>query len=172
MADIATVWDAANARGDWLLPVAAFAFARDAAGNLIIGADGRAVPLDPRAGEPADGLTAGGDIATAVLISIFTDAAAEPDDGQEGDPRGWWGDPTIGSRLWLRHRAKQTPATLLLARADIEAACAWLIADGVAAAVDVTTEWTRPGVLGAQVIVRRTAGPDVAVGFEWAWRDL
>lgn len=175
MADIATLWDPAAGRGDWGLPGPTFAFARDAGGAPIVGAAGAALSLDSAGGLPGTGLVSGNDIETAVLISIFTDAAAEPDDqipDASSDPRGWWGDPTIGSRLWLRLRAKQTAQTLLLVKADIEAALAWLIADDVAAAVEVTTEWRARGALGAAIIVRRRDGSTVAVAFEWAWKDL
>ena len=141
MADIATIWDPATNRGDWSVPGTTFAFATDATGRPIIGPDGFAVPAARGGAEPGAGLVSGRDIETAVLISIFTDAEADPDDvipdGTQ-DPRGWWADPTMGSKLWLLQRAKHTPATLLTAIAYLKQALAWLTADGVAANVAVT----------------------------------
>lgn len=175
MADIATIWNPAVGRGDWALPSPTFAFAQAADGTPIVGANGAAFSLGSLGSLPSAGLVSGSDIETAVLISIFTDAAADVDDqlpDASSDLRGWWGDPSIGSRLWLRLRAKQTPQTLLLVKADIEAALAWLITDDVAAAVEVETEWTARDALGVAVTVRRRDGSTVAVAFEWAWKDL
>jgi phage gp46-like protein len=106
-------------------------------------------------------LASGNDIVTAVLISLFTDAEAHPDDvipDGSGDPRGWWGDDDttrIGSRLWLIERAKRTDATLELAKGYIEEALQWLIDDGAVDSVDVYVEWTRAHTLGARVTVYR-----------------
>ncbi len=102
MSDTTTLWDVANARGDWSM-----------SGAL---------------------LTSGHDLQTAVLISLFTDRIAEPDDvipDGSNDPRGWWGDEfstvKIGSRLWLLTRAKQTQATLQRAYDYILQALQWMI---------------------------------------------
>lgn len=92
---------------------------------------------------------------TAVIVSLFTDRRAEADDEiPDGgdDRRGWWAD-SIGSRLWLLARAKETPDTLARARAYAIEALQWLIDDGVATAVDVTAEWVRHGVLALRVAV-------------------
>lgn len=93
---------------------------------------------------------------TAVIVSLFTDRRAEPDDeipDGSGDRRGWWADPTLGSRLWLLARAKETPDTLARARAYAIEALQWLVDDGVATAVDVTAEWARRGVLGLRIAI-------------------
>lgn len=168
--DIATIWDAANSRGDWAVPAPA-AFLLDGAGRPVVGADGFAIAAAPT---PAGGLATGADIVTAVLISLFTDAAAGPDDAiPDGtdDPRGWWGDATIGSKLWLLARAKRTPQNLQLAIAYIRQALAWLTADGVASAIDVAAEWQAGGRLAGQVIVSHGAGR-TSVPFDYAWKDL
>ena len=56
-------------------------------------------------------LASGDDLASAVLISLFTDGLAGDDDippDGSGDRRGWWGDAgediPIGSKLWLLDR--------------------------------------------------------------------
>lgn len=90
---------------------------------------------------------------TAVIISLFTDRRAEADDEiPDGgdDRRGWWAD-SLGSRLWLLARSKETPDTLARARTYAAESMQWLIDDGVATAVEVTAEWARRGVLGLRV---------------------
>ena len=87
---------------------------------------------------------------TAILLSLFTDRRAQPDDvppsGDPNDRRGWWADQfadvegdLIGSRLWLLDRAKATNETALRAREYALEALQWLIDDGVAASIDVAT---------------------------------
>ena len=175
MADIATIWDPVNNRGDWSLPQTTYPFVLGPDGKPVIGADGRAIPSTSIGQLPGAGLAADQDLQTAVLISLMTDATAGADDiipdGTE-DPRGWWGDSSIGCKVWLRMRSKQTSQTLALVKADYQQALQWLIDDGVAAAVDVTTEWVQRGVLGAGITVRRADGTTVAVNFEQAWKDL
>jgi phage gp46-like protein len=104
-------------------------------------------------------LARGTDLVTAVLISLFTDRAAHPDDvipdGSQ-DPRGFWNDDPqylIGSRLWLLDRAKKTDATLSLAQGYIEEALQWLKDDGVASDIELTLTWSRRGTLSAQIVV-------------------
>ncbi len=108
-----------------------------------------------------------------MLISLFTDAEAGVDDAildGSADPRGWWGGP-IGSKIWLRTRSKATPLVLALVKNDIEQALAWLIEDDVAAMIDVETEWTRPGLLGARVVIRRVDGTRRALAFGRVWEN-
>lgn len=145
MADIRTAWRPELVRGDW---------------DFVS-------PAQP-----------GDDLATAAAISLLSDATAGQDDviPDGDDPRGWWGDTgragPIGSRIWLRLRAKQTDALLVLVKADIADALAWMIDDGVAARIEVVTEWARPGMLGAQVTIARRDGGEAALNFAWAWKEL
>ena len=91
----------------------------------------------------------GHDLETAVIISLFTDKRARPDDilpGASDDRRGWWGDTyseiendPLGSHLWLLHREKQTQQTLNRAREYCQDALQWLIEDGIASEINVTT---------------------------------
>ena len=147
MPDITTVWDVNDGRGDWKLNGAQ--------------------------------LASGNDLATAVLISVFTDRQCLDDDtipDNTGDARGWWGDleqtVPIGSRLWLLERAKETTETLQRASDYIKEALQWMIDDGVVAKFDVLTEWTRPGMLGAQITAHKQDGTTVAMQFDWAWKGL
>ena len=168
MVDITTGWriDA----GDWSI----------VAPNQVIWTDETGRPIIDEAGQPVSySFSAGGDLAigddlfTAVIISLFTDAAAGDDDvigDGSNDPRGWWAEP-IGSKVWLRTRSRANAATLAIIRADIEQALAWLVDDGVAARVDVTTEFFRPGMLGALVLILHTDGSRRALRFARLWEN-
>ena len=151
MTDVALIWDQAIARGD--IAVSGGDLARD------------------------DGLR------TAVLISLFTDALARPDDeipDGTDDRRGWWGnlplagepaDP-IGSRLWLLARAKRTEETRRRAQTYAQDALAWMVADGVAAAVTVTAEWAgdRGDHLQLHIVIdRRSGGRTAREAFMVQW---
>lgn len=124
-----------------------------------------------------DGLT------TAVIISLFTDARARPDDPiREGeDPRGWWGDAfnadpadRIGSRLWQLARAKVTETTATRARDIVREALAWLTDDGIASAVEITTDAIGPtaarpsGAIAISVTIQRPGGP-ARQRFDFLW---
>jgi phage gp46-like protein len=96
-------------------------------------------------------------LATAIILSLFSDRRARPDDrlpDRESDRRGWWGDAfppavaagddRIGSRLWLLHREKSTDETLERAKDYISEALQWLIDDGIAASIEIEAEWVEP----------------------------
>ncbi|MDR3438943.1 phage GP46 family protein [Telmatospirillum sp.] len=123
-------------------------------------------------------LASGGDLGTAVLISLFSDRAAADDDvipDGTDNPRGWWGDAgedvPIGSRLWLLARSKLTTAVANKAVDYAKESLQWLITDGVAASVAVTYEIRRPYMLGLQVIVTRSNGTRETFNFDWAWNE-
>jgi len=108
--------------------------------------------------EASDGVLdlaiAGGDLAldegfgTALLVSLFTDALAGPEDELPDlgtDRRGWWGEAVLqgegdlpwGSRLWLLGRAKLTTQTLGDAEVYAREGLAWLVEGGVAESLEV-----------------------------------
>lgn len=116
-------------------------------------------------------LRSGDDLATAVFISVFTDATALEDDAiPDGttNPRGWWAGP-IGSRLWLLQRAKRTQETLARAHDYVTESLQWLIADGVCSKIDVACEWVDPSELLILVTLYRFDGTVRDLRFEWAW---
>lgn len=169
MPDIATTWDVDNAVGDWTISAPRWPLWVDQNGDSIRDQIGRAVG---NAFIPGQGLVTGSDLYTAVLISLFTDAAAGPDDiipDGSRDPRGWWGDPSIGSKLWLLMRSKATSTVLALAKTYIEQALQWLIDDGVVAKIEVTTEWTKRATLGALIVFHRSDGAHLALNFSQLW---
>jgi phage gp46-like protein len=117
-------------------------------------------------------LQSGGDLVTAILISLFTDAQAANDDvipDGSSDRRGWWGNLQMGSKLWLLARAKQTDETLAQAQEYATDALAWLIEDGVASAVTVKAFWKARSFLVLVVQITRTDGSTPLLAYAWAW---
>jgi phage gp46-like protein len=148
--DILVQWDNVNTTGDWVLAV----------GDLQTGQD----------------------LETACLVSLFTDRLATPDfvptDGTT-DRRGWWADPyndqPLGSNLWQLERAKKTRDTLGLARTYALESLQWLVADGVAANVDVDTRWIGPTgttMLGIAIAITKPDGTMTRFVYGWAWDNL
>lgn len=116
---------------------------------------------------------------TAVVLSLFTDRLANPDDvlpDNSGHRRGWWGDSfadidgdRIGSRLWLLSREKQLPVVLQRARGYAREALDWLIEDGIARNVEVDADFPRAGVLALAVTIFRAVDGPVRFRFETFW---
>lgn len=124
-------------------------------------------------------IQSGNDLQTVLLISLFTDREADPDDiipDGSTNPRGWVGDVgqpyKIGSKLWLLSRAKQTKDTLARANSYIADALKWMLDDGVVARFDITTEWTRASQLGAKVVAYRNDGTSMALNFASVWKGI
>lgn len=143
MSDIKVVWDNENGFGDWAL----------------VGSR----------------LAEGDDLASSILDSIFTDRQAEADDvipDGTGDRRGWWADPTFGSRLWLLDRSKQVDDTLKRAKDYCEEALQWLLDDEVVASIDVETSFPQPGMLGIVLTVRKQDGTLQSFEFDWVWTGV
>lgn len=138
---------------------------------------------------------AGGDLAidnglkTAVMLSLFTDRLAEPDDAlPDGtDRRGWWADlplqPTagpvsarkdmIGSRLWLLAREKATELTRQRAMAYAREALQWMLDDGIAEDVSVSATWGGLDRLDMAIAVsqRGAGGNRVDHRFDVFWQS-
>lgn len=124
---------------------------------------------------PPDLLT-GSDLETAIMVSLFTDRTADPDDvipDGANDPRGWWGDLgqayPVGSKIWLRMRDKLTPQTVALVKDDIVRALQWLLDDGVAAAIDVVCQAQGLAMLAAQITLHQPSGPPAVFNYSWVW---
>jgi phage gp46-like protein len=129
------------------------------------------------------------DLATAVIVSLFTDRLADVADKlpqNETDRKGWWGDTyadntgdLIGSRLWLLFRTKSNDRTPLIAKGYILEALQWLVDDEAAAAVDAQCFFL-PGAtgavtqrrLGAIVTIFRQGLTPLKMEFSWVWGQL
>lgn len=156
MTDIALAWNPAEMRGDWQITP----------GDLKIGSD----------------------LETAVLVSLFTDRIADPDyvapPGSPQERRGWWGDTyevaaggsPIGSRLWTLNRVVRSDAVTIPNRArDIcREALQWLIDDGIAATVNISTGWVAgtSNVLAIRIGITEPNGVATPFNYQWAWQGL
>lgn len=92
---------------------------------------------------------------TAVILSIFTDRRAGPDDklpAGDTDRRGWVGDEFTsadfdtrpdpwGSLLWLSYTGKASAEVAEAARFAAAEALEWMVRDNLVSRVSVTTEW-------------------------------
>ena len=123
-------------------------------------------------------------LVTAVIVSLFTDAPADPGDDipdGSGDPRGYWGDMPVaaasqtgappdvtGSKLWLLDRALVTTETLARAESYAKACLAWMIRDGVAGAVNARAISPRLGWIELFVQIVQAGG---APTFTFAWQN-
>jgi len=124
-------------------------------------------------------LASGNDLASAVLISLFTDRIADdsdiPPDGSD-DRRGWWGDADeelpIGSRLWLLDRSRLTQDVANAAKIYMEEALQWLIDDQVALSVKVVTAIAGGSRLNSIVTVTHRDGAVTPLNFNWVWNQI
>lgn len=116
---------------------------------------------------------------TAVIISLFTDRRAQPDDelpGIDDSRRGWWGDilsdiegDETGSWLWLLYREKTTDETLNRAREYCLDALQWLLEDRIAESVNVKT-WYQDqtaGLMMIEVVVIKLDGSQERYNLLW-----
>lgn len=131
------------------------------------------------AGNPPD-LQGDDGLLSSVIVSLFTDARAYPDDplpdersGVLSDLRGFWGDAlhdpasgfqaprSIGSRLWLLWREKELDSVVERARLYASEALAWLLDEGWVSRLDVDAVRVQKGYLGIDValIPAGSAGP-------------
>lgn len=121
-------------------------------------------------------LQAGDDLASAILISLYTDRSAAADDtlpDGSTDRRGWWADNgqdyEIGSRLWLLSRAKQTDATLQSAFDYVQEALQWMIDDGAVGQFEITVAWVKASTLGITVTAIKDGTTVASVGYASLW---
>ena len=122
-----------------------------------------------------------GGLETAVLISLFSDARAEPEmiptTDRDGDYRGFWGDlasvlpgDSTGSLLWTIRRAKQLSVTLAAAQSYAKESLQWLIDDLIATRVDVFCTYPQRGWMLIEVFIYRpeSANP-VSFRYNYEW---
>ena len=93
---------------------------------------------------------------TAIILSLFTDKRAGPDERlplNETHRRGWAGDEFMpagasaarddwGTLLWLIYSGKVTTDVLAFAEFTCKEGLQWLVRDGIASRVLVSAQWT------------------------------
>lgn len=105
----------------------------------------------------------------AVLQSVHNYAESTQNDRarMDSDERGgtWSNDVLniVGSRDWTLKRDKVTAQTITLAKRFYQSALQWLIDDGYAKKVDVTTWEEAPNVMGRNVTITLTNGTQFEV---------
>ena len=94
-------------------------------------------------------------LATAIIISLFTDARAGDDDSLpygSTERRGWLGEHYLrdgaadlldawGNKLWLLYISKHADSILELARFTAQESLQWLLRDGIARRMQVIAQW-------------------------------
>lgn len=115
---------------------------------------------------------------SAVLVSLFTDRRARPDDSlPDGskDRRGHWsdshllGDDQEGSRLWLLEREKVQPEVLRRAEDYSREGLNWMLEDGAALALQVSAWTSGRGDLNLSVAITRPSGEIQTFEFVDLW---
>lgn len=152
--------------------------------DIALGFDPTTFQGDVEIDEEKHDLVAETSLGTSVVLSLFSDRRAQPDDripGGGDDPRGWWGDSLseiegdqFGSRLWLLSREKQTRETLLRAKQYAAEALDWLIEDGIASIVRVDASFLEHA-LGWMLLSIEIERPDrsrFAFRFDYLWQGV
>lgn len=117
---------------------------------------------------------------TAVIISLFTDRRASPEqiptELPQDDLRGYWGDiinatpsDQTGSLLWLLAREKQLPQVLGRAQQYCREALAWMVEDLIATRVEVTAQFIARGWMLIAIDIFRPTGSPVRYQFNYEW---
>lgn len=113
-------------------------------------------------------LAASSGLATAVLVSIFTDARALSDEVRTAVLRGGWiGDSVppveefkLGSRVWLTEPAKLIQSTVNLVSSYVLQALQWMIDGGIAANIEVEGILRPPHEMGLNVRITAPTGEE------------
>ncbi|MCR8931923.1 MULTISPECIES: phage GP46 family protein [unclassified Pseudomonas] len=116
----------------------------------------------------------------AVLVSLFTWRRALTDDPVDDEELfGWWGDSypdiaddRIGSRLWLLRRVKLTDATQRDAEFYANEALRWLLDDGHAIAIEITSEKVDISRLNLTVILTVHGGDRIEIKPISSWQVI
>lgn len=169
MTDFISGWDQAAGSGDWVFQPIAPRIWTDEAGAPVIDHNGLLVGAIIDETTTLDFIN---DLTTAVLISLFTDAAAGVDDAipdGSGNRRGWWGDPAMGSKIWLLERSKALPSVADRAVGYAQDALAWLVGDGIAQRIEATAEWVNSTMLVLTIKIVRGTANSVSIRFANLW---
>lgn len=108
---------------------------------------------------------------TAVSISLFTDKRANADDALPSNSqnlRGFWGDSSLGSRLWLLSRSKNVERVQEMAKFYALEALAWMVEDGVC--TKITADVTRSGTYSINIKIQVLTVETYTMNFAYNWK--
>lgn len=117
--------------------------------------------------EATGGLETDESLESQVLISVFQDAIATPQEIKAAgldSQRGWWADSDalrdpgarrMGSKLWLLSRGKTTLETLRRAEGYVRDSLRWLVDAGIVSTVAVVASRPRPGFVDFNLTMTR-----------------
>ncbi|WP_339352799.1 phage GP46 family protein [Acinetobacter beijerinckii] len=141
MADIQTVWDTSNGKGDYALKNGSLLSGKDVETSVLIS------------------------LFTDRLAGI-NDELPDATNNTKNDRRGWWADTgqayPIGSRLYLLDRRK---APLFVEKDAVNyatEALQWMIDDNAVARFDIQAKFSKPNQLKLTVIAYRQDGSVVS----------
>jgi len=121
-------------------------------------------------------LKADAGLETAVLISLFSDQRITEEElpQKESDRKGWWGDlltevegDQIGSKLWLLDRSKISDDVLADFEAYAQNALQWMVEDGVAKTVSVTSDFSDTGVQMLDIEITKPDNSVIRISQVW-----
>lgn len=124
-------------------------------------------------GRDSDGLTEDDTFKTAILMSLLSNARADPEEALDRtDLGGWWGNSfpdipgaELGSKLWLLATRKTTDDTLTLAEQYGAEALDWMKEDGITDNITVIASRVDVDVLDIEIQIERPDLPsDVWLG--------
>jgi len=88
--------------------------------------------------------------------------------------RGWYGssyaDGEYGSKLWLLEHEKKTDGTLKIAKQYVEESLQWIINDGIASEINVSTSWYLD-ILVINIEVVREHDENIIKQYSYVWEE-
>tara|TARA_Y100000310_G_scaffold243676_1_gene248259 strand:- start:28101 stop:28553 length:453 start_codon:yes stop_codon:yes gene_type:complete len=118
---------------------------------------------------------------TAVTISIFSDKRVTEDELPDlmTSKRGWWGDmfpvepnDQLGSRLWTMERDKILTNTLRRSEELIRESLQWMLEDGVARSISVTSSFNENKILISEIFIERPNEDQTRFQINWEAQEV
>lgn len=122
-------------------------------------------------------ITDGGDLITAVLISLLSDRVADSDWTLASDKRGWWADSEnelpIGSRLWQLSMLPTSDSEVYLSRAEgyVKEALEWLINDNICKEVNCTASFLDIAYKHLNLDISLVKADNSVIRYEYVWNS-
>ncbi len=111
-----------------------------------------------------------------VLISLFTDARCEKNEIPKGQTsqKGFWGDSILGektgSKLWLLDKSKLNNETLIKYKEYAQDVLKWMITDGIAKEIKVTSEYNLKNELILLIQIKKPSGEIESITINDLWK--